>query len=86
MNELADFAEGHQVVAGREAQNREHRMRPENPATSEIPVPETAAPRLSAVSMRLRTVHRSRRPRVRGWLANERGKAQDQQHETGWWP
>ena len=83
MHELADLAEGHQIVAGRKSQDREHRMRPENPAAREVPVPEAAA---SAVQRGVDAaahgvVDRVGFARARGLPV--KGKAQDQQHEAG---
>ena len=43
MHEGVDLAEGHQVVFRVEAENGEHRMRPEDAAAREVPVPEAAA-------------------------------------------
>ena len=39
-----DLAEGQQVAAGVEPQHREHRLRPEDPAARQVPVPQSAAP------------------------------------------
>ena len=83
MHELADLAEGHQIVARRQAQDREHRVRPENAAAREVPIPEAAA---SAVERRVDAaahgvVDRVGFARARGLPVE--GKAQDQQHEAG---
>ena len=42
-HQRVDFAEGEEVVAEVEAQHREHRCRPEDPAAREVPVPQAAA-------------------------------------------
>ena len=39
VNEGTDFAEGQQVVFGFQTKNAEHRLRPEDAAACEIPVP-----------------------------------------------
>ena len=43
MNERADLAEAQQVVAWLQPEDREHGMRPEDPAAREVPVPQAAA-------------------------------------------
>ena len=80
---LADLAEGHQVVARRQAQDREHRMRPEDAAAREVPVPQAAA---AAVERGVDAAAHGVVDHV--GLARARrlpveGKAQDQQHEAG---
>ena len=42
-HQRVDFAEGEQVVAGVEPQHGEHRLRPEDPAARQVPVPQAAA-------------------------------------------
>ncbi len=56
VHELADLAEGHQIVAGRKAKDSEHRVRPENSSARESQSQRPQRPRFRAVSMRLRTV------------------------------
>ena len=43
MHQRADVAEGQQVVLGLEPENVEHRLRPENAAARQVPVPQAAA-------------------------------------------
>ena len=43
MDQRIDLAEGEQIVLRRQAEEVEHRMRPEHPAAREIPVPKAAA-------------------------------------------
>ena len=43
MHQRVDLAEGQQIVLLRQAENVEHRMRPEHAAAREIPVPQPAA-------------------------------------------
>ena len=43
MGERADVAERQQVVLGREPENLEHRLRPENAAARQVPIPQAAA-------------------------------------------
>ena len=83
MHQAAHFAERHQVVARRDAQDREHRMRPEDAAAGEVPVPQPAA---AAVERGVDAASHGVVDRV--GLARARGlpvkrKAQDQQHEAG---
>ncbi len=83
MHQAAHFAERHQVVARRDPQNREHRMRPEDAAAGEVPVPQPAA---AAIERRVDAA--SHRVVDRVGLACARGlpvkrEAQDQQHEAG---
>ena len=42
-HQRVDFAEGEEVVAGVEPEHGEHRLRPEDPAARQIPVPQAAA-------------------------------------------
>ena len=43
MHQRADVAEGQQVVLGLQAEDLEHRLRPENAAAREVPIPQAAA-------------------------------------------
>ena len=43
MHQRVDFAEGEQIVLLRQAQNVEHRMRPEHAAARQVPIPQPAA-------------------------------------------
>ena len=43
LHQRVDLAEGQEVVAGIQPQHREHRLRPENPAARQVPVPQAAA-------------------------------------------
>ncbi len=43
MHQRVDLAEGQQIVLLRQAENVEHRMRPEHAAAREVPVPQPAA-------------------------------------------
>ncbi len=83
MHELADLAEGHQIVARRQAQDREHRMRPEDASAREVPVPQAAA---AAVERGVDAAAHGVVDRVglagAGRLPVE-GEAEDQQHEAG---
>ena len=83
MHELADLAEGHQIVAGRQAQDREHRVRPEDAAAREVPIPEAAA---AAVERGVDAASHGVVDRIglaRAGGLPVKGKAQDQQHEAG---
>ena len=42
-HQRVDFAEGEEVVAGFEPEHGEHRLRPEDPAARQVPVPQAAA-------------------------------------------
>jgi hypothetical protein len=83
MNERIHFAEGEQLLARREAENFEHRIRPINPAACEIPIPQAAS---SAIE---RGVH-ARAHHVVDFVGFARArslpvkcKAEDQQDEAG---
>ncbi len=43
-HQRVDLAEGEQVAAGIEAEHGEHRLRPEDPAARQVPIPQSAAP------------------------------------------
>ena len=43
-HQRVDLAEGQKIAAGVEAEHREHRLRPEDPAARQVPVPQSAAP------------------------------------------
>ncbi len=43
LHQRVDLAEGEELVAAVEAEHREHRLRPEDPAARQIPVPQAAA-------------------------------------------
>src|SRR6185312_16759488 len=44
LHQRIDFTESQEIVAAVQAQHGEHRLRPENPAAGEVPVPQAAAP------------------------------------------
>ena len=83
MHQLADLAEGHQVVAGLQAEDREHRVRPEDAAAREVPVPQPAAAAIErgVDAAAHRVVDRVGLARARGLPVE--GEAEDQQHEAG---
>ena len=83
MHQLADLAERHQLVARREAEDREHGMRPVDAAARDVPVPKPAA---AAVERGVDAA--SHRVVDHVGLAGARrlpveGEAEDQQHEAG---
>ena len=83
MDELADLAEGQQVVARLQAEDREHRMRPEDAAAGEVPVPQAAA---AAVERGVDAAAHGVVDEVglaRAGRLPVEGEAQDQQHEAG---
>ena len=43
IHQRVDLAEGQQVAAGVEAQHREHRLRPEDAAARQVPIPQSTA-------------------------------------------
>ena len=43
IHQRVDLAEGQEVAAGVEPQHREHRLRPEDPAARQVPIPQSAA-------------------------------------------
>ena len=83
VHERVDLAEAHQIVARLEAEDREHRMRPEDAAARDVPVPQPAAA----------AVERGVDARAHGLVdqvgfARARrlpmeGEAEDQHHEAG---
>ena len=83
MHQRADLAEGQQVVLGFEPEDVEHRMRPEDAAAREVPVPQAAAAAVErgvdAAAHRFVDQVGFARPRR---LPVE-GKAEDQHDEAG---
>src|SRR5262249_55171734 len=83
MDQRVDLAKTQQLIARNETQDREHRVRPEDTAAGQIPVPQAAAP----------PVERSVDPRAHRLidlvrLAGARrlpveGKTKDEHYETG---
>ena len=83
MHERVDLAEGHQIVLRVEPENGEHRMRPEDAAAREVPVPQAAAAAIErgVDAAAHRVVDQVGFARARR-LPVER-EAEDQQHEAG---
>ena len=83
MHQPADLAEGEQFLARRQAEDREHRLRPEDAAACQVPVPKPAA---SAIERRVDAASHGVVDGV-GFARARRlpveGEAEDQQHEAG---
>ena len=83
MGERADVAERQQVVLGLQPENVEHRLRPEDAAARQVPIPQAAAAAvergIDAAAHGFVDQVRFARPRR---LPVE-GKAEDQHHEAG---
>ena len=83
MHQRADVAEGQQVVLGLQPENVEHRLRPEDAAAREVPIPQAAA---AAVERGIDAAADGLVDHVRfaraGRLPVE-GKAEDQHDEAG---
>ena len=85
-HQRVDFAEGQEVVAGVESQHGEHRLRPENPAARQVPVPQSAAaaiergidPAAHGVVDQIALAGAGRLP--------VEGEAEDQHDKARWWP
>ena len=83
MDERVDLAEGQEIVLRLEAEDGEHRMRPEDAAAREVPVPQAAA---AAVERGVDAAAHGVVDQV-GFARARRlpveGEAEDQQHEAG---
>ncbi len=83
VNQRGDLAEGQQFVLGGQSEDCKHRMRPENPAAREIPVPQAAA---AAIERRVDAAANGVVDAVclaRARRLPMKRKAKDQHHESG---
>ena len=83
MDEVIDLAEIEQLVARMQPEDREHRLRPEDAAAREVPVPQAAAPAIE----RSVDAPADRLVNYVGFAGTGRlpveSKAEDQHHEAG---